>query len=322
MIGETRAELRGSRPLVEEPDRRVVADEIDIVTKPSQLTARGSVQTRFVPAARGSSSDAAGPGAATADGAALPFTPGVPVDVLSDGAVIKQDDKTAEFTGHVRARQAERALSSAKLFVNDADKTARAEGSVTVRTFREEKPATAISPPAVVATPPGGVAAKSPKVATGPTGGVVRVPVQIDADSLFRDDVHHLTRFEGHAIYREPSRRLNADRITIEGGSGGAPATTTAEGHVVTDGDGKHGTGDRAVHRAADKTVTLEGTDRPAQVFEAATGRSWRGPSLTWVQTPDSIPVVTGTSGRSRIVGSTGSPRDGVGKPTDRGKPR
>ena len=51
--GVAAAELRGGRPVVEEPDRRVVADEIDIETKPSQLAARGAVQTRFVPAARG-----------------------------------------------------------------------------------------------------------------------------------------------------------------------------------------------------------------------------------------------------------------------------
>src|SRR5262249_25500091 len=155
------------------------------------------------------------------------------------------------------------------------------------------------------------------------TGSVVKVPVQVDADALFHDDVHKTTRFSGHAVYREPGRVLRADTLTLEGGSGGTPATTRAEGHVVYQGEGKRGTGDTAIHHEETKTVTLEGRERPAQVFETTSGRSWRGPSLTWVQAPDSIPVVTGTSGRSRIVGSISSQqRDDVGKPADRGKPR
>ena len=145
----------------------------------------------------------------------------------------------------------------------------------------------------------------------------------VSADALLHDDAHKITRFSGHAVYREPARVLMADSITLEGGAGGSPSTTRAEGAVVYEGEGKRGTGDLAVHHEEGKTVTLEGHDRPAQVVEQATGRSWRGPSLTWVQAPDSIPVVTGTSGRSRIVGSiTSQQRDGVGKPADRGKPR
>ena len=151
----------------------------------------------------------------------------------------------------------------------------------------------------------------------------MKVPVQVDADPLVHDDVRKITRFVGHAVYREPGRRLAADTITLEGGARGAPATTRAEGHVVYEGEGKRGTGDLAIHRGADRTVTLEGHERPAQVLETASGRSWRGPSLTWVQAADSIPVVTGRIGPIRIVGSTRSqPRDEVGKPTDRRKPR
>ena len=360
MVGETHVELRGARPVVEEPEHRVVADEIDYETRPSQLTARGSVQTRFVPAARGevkagkgaeASGDQNGgktgdktgeaPGVkgedrsapAPADksaSGALPFTPGVPVDVLSDDAVMKQDEKTAEFSGRVRARQIDRAISADYLLVNDTDKTARADGSVSVRSFREERapgPAAASgAPTASNATPVRAVTApgaSGPGAASPGTGPVVKIPVQVDADALFHDDIHRTTRFSGHAVYREPGRVLRADTITFEGGSGGTPATTRAEGHVVYEGEGKRGTGDSAIHHEDTKTVTLEGRDRPAQVFETASGRSWRGPSLTWVQAPDSIPVVTGTSGRSRIVGSISSQqRDEVGKPADRGSPR
>ena len=374
MIGQTRVELRGARPVVEEPEHRIVADEIDYVTKPSELTARGSVQTRFVPSPRaGAKTDrAADPGASAVPGAragskseaipgappekagspavkdtgsgGLPFTPGVPVDVLSDTAVMKEDAKTAEFTGHVRARQTDRALSAGHLIVDDSDKTARADGSVVVRSFREESaPAAATTPATATSTSPAGtgpdVPARSPASpanaaipaappppaggASKPSGAIVKIPVQVNADTLLHDDVRKLTRFGGHAVYREPGRLLTADAITLEGGSGGTPQTTRAEGHVVYDGEGKRGTGDLALHQSDAKSVTLEGHERPAQVLEAASGRSWRGPSLTWVQAPDSIPVVTGTSGRSRIVGSISSQqRDDVGKPADRGKPR
>src|SRR5262249_32020935 len=325
MVGETHVELRGARPVVEEPEHRVVADEIDYETKPSRLTARGSVQTRFVPAgdaakpgkgtdakgdesanadAKGDKSanaDAKGDKSASADAkgdksanatadksgdktsavpaeksagsSALPFTPGVPVDVLSDIAVMKQDEKTAEFSGRVRARQTDRALSANHLLIDDTDKTARADGSVSVRSFREEHapsgPAAASGPASAPASAAGGgatpvsivTASGAPSTAGGSsiTGSVVKVPVQVDADALFHDDVHKTTRFSGHAVYREPGCVLRADTLTLEGGSGGTPATTRAEGHVVYEGEGKRGTGDTAIHHEETKTVTLEG---------------------------------------------------------------
>lgn len=355
MVGETHVELRGARPVVEEPEHRIVADEIDYETRPSQLVARGSVQTRFVPTSRGESrgdkdgetrverSSEAPPSTAgsasrsatppvpsgkSAASGALPFTPGIPVDVLSDTAVLKQDAKTAEFTGRVRARQVDRALSADHLLVDDTEKTARADGSVSVRSFREEKPSApatgaAGTPAATRPIAGGGTAAGALPGAAPSSGSVVKIPVQVDADSLVHDDGRKVTRLAGDAVYREPGRTLKADSITLEGGSDGTPATTRAQGHVVYEGEGKRGTGDLAVHHEEDKTVTLEGHERPAQVLEIASGRSWRGPSLTWVQATDSIPVVTGTSGRSRIVGSISSQqRDDTGKPADRGKPR
>src|SRR5262249_8904042 len=100
-------------------------------------------------------------------------------------------------------------------------------------------------------------------------------------------------------------------------------AEVVAEGSVRFAGEGKKASADWARQNAQQRTVTLEGRERPAEVVETATGRAWRGPSLTWPLTPDSIPTVSGELGRSRIVGSPpGSGREQVGQQTDRGRPR
>src|SRR5262249_43808087 len=139
--------------------------------------------------------------------------------------------------------------------------------------------------------------------------GAQTVPVHASSDSLFRDDAAALTRLEGHAVVREPGRALSADTIVATGGAdAAAPSVTTARGHVVVEGEGKRGEGDTAVHRAGEQTITIEGSDRPAQITETATGRIWRGPALTWSQAPDSIPHVSGERGRSTIVGASPRP--------------
>ncbi len=226
------------------------------------------------------------------------------MDTSSEQAEFRDGARTALFTGKVVARQAERALSAARLLVNDADRTVTAEGSVGLRTFRREDGRAASSAAGPAPSPP--AAAAKP------------VPVHVVADRLFHDERAKSTRFEGHAVYREPGRALAADRITMVGGAGGEASRTSAEGHVTVDGDGKTGEGDRAEHDAASRSITLTGTDRPARVTETATGRTWRGPSLTWSLTPDSIPVASGEAGRSTITapGPAGK-RNVIDRPTD-----
>ena len=280
-IGETRVELRGSRPRVEEASRTLVANEIDLArgagdeagsSGESLVTARGAVRARFTPRTESSGG---------------PFAPGEPVETSSDQAEFRDGARTALFTGKVVARQAERALSAARLLLNDADRTATAEGAVGLRTFRSE-------------ALPAGASAGAPAPASR-TAAAKPIPVHVNAEALFHDDRARTTRFEGHAVYREPGRTLAADRITMVGGPDAEASKTAAEGHVTFDGDGKKGEGDRASYDASARTITLTGTERPARVTETATGRTWRGPSLTWSLAPDSIPVASGESGRSTI---------------------
>lgn len=284
-LDETHVQLRGMRPRLEEPDRVMVGDEIDLLFEPSRVEGRGSVRTRFVPR-DGSTSG--------------PFEPGEAVDIASGQATLTEQPSRAEFQGTVVARQGERALTAARLVLDDAKKTVTGEGGVSLRAFREDAPSTA---PAV------------------------RVPVRIDGDSFLHDTATGSTRFEGHGVYREPGRTLFADCITTARSQSEAgtrePSEVTAEGHVIIEGDGKRGMADFARYRSDQRSVTLEGRQRQAELVDTTTRRTWRGPALTWVLTPDSIPVVTGDSGRSRIVGSaTGPGQDRVGKNADRQRSR
>lgn len=278
----TRIALRGGRPSVSEPERTITADAIDADDGSHTLDARGAVRTqikpRGAPAAAGSGPEVAGL-----------FTTGAPIAIASDTALLKERDKTATFTGRVIARQEDRALSSDTLVVDDIAKSAKADGSVNLRTFRRESDPATSAPPAA--------------------GGGKLVPVHVTSDHLRHDDAARLTVFEGRAIYREPGRTLRADRITLRGAEAAdSPSETLAQGHVVVEGDGKRGTGDEALHRARERTITISGSTTPAQVTEVASGRSWRGPSLTWSLTPDSIPVAAGSLGRSTITGAAPRP--------------
>lgn len=296
LVGEERTELRGGRPRVVEGERSLVADEIDVTSRSGQLEARGSVRTHFL--------------AAAGSGTTL-FSAAEPVDVASDAARLDKASRTALFTGSVIARQGERALSAASLSVDDARRTSHAAGGVSARTFRieneDERERPAGEPPTARAA--------------------VRIPVRIDAETIDVDESARTVRFDGKPVYREPGRRLAARRITMTGGLGDemgkGPTETLAEGDVVFEGDGKKGSCDVATYRSAERTIVLEGRDRLATLVEVATGRLWKGPSLTWVLGADSIPTVSGTSGRSKVVGSAPSPgRGAVGKQTDGRAPR
>jgi lipopolysaccharide export system protein LptA len=282
-IGETRVELRGGRPEIREPERTLIADEIDVVTEPRQVTGRGSARTRFVPTRT----------------QAGPFASGEPVQVASAQALLREKPRGAEFTGGVIARQNERALSSQSLVLEDAEKSAHAEGSVSLRSFRIES------------------SAAKPPIAP------VKIPVQIDSDRMVYSDASKTSRFDGHALYREPLHRLSADSIATTGESSDHPSEITAEGTVRFEGEGRTGRSDAAVYRSEQKTIVLTGKTQPAEVRETATGRTWQGPALTCVLTADSIPVVTGDLGRSKIFGTVAEPgREQVGQPTHRRKPR
>jgi lipopolysaccharide export system protein LptA len=264
----------------------MVADELDVVAAPRQVTGRGSVRTRFTPAR---------------DQSAGPFAAGEPVQVSSDRAVLRDAPRGAEFAGSVIARQTDRALTGQTLTLNDSDRTAHADGSVSLRSFREESSASKSAPPAAP----------------------VRIPVQIDADRMTYSDAAKTSRFDGHALYREPSRRLSADTLSTAGGGADRPGEITAEGSVRFEGEGKTGRADEAVYRSEQKTIILGGKTQPAEVREIATGRTWQGPSLTCLLTADSIPVVTGDLGRSKIFGSVAGPgREQGGQSTQRRTPR
>src|SRR5439155_12797434 len=154
----------------------------------------------------------------------------------------------------------DRALSAQTLHLRNTEKTVNAEGRVIARTFRFEN------------------ARRSEDAQRQ-----VSVPVQIVSDTLLYDGAASIARFEGHAVYSEPGRTLHADRIVTKGSAAGqGPTEATAEGHVSFEGEGRKGRSDKATYRSAERTITLVGLERPAQVVERATGRSWRGPSLTW----------------------------------------
>lgn len=306
---ETRAELRGGRPVLQEPGRSIVADEIDLLAQPRRVEARGAVRSKFMPR----------------EGAVVgPFAPGEPVDISSERALFTEAPSRGDFQGKVLARQGERALTAPHLVLDDSQKIAMGDGGVSVRTFREEAPRPAQAGSKGAPSGPASTASTAPLTAPR---AVVRIPVQIEADSFVYDSARKTTRFEGHAVYRESGQRLLADRIVGAGSNptqdATSPSEIIAEGHVVLEGVGKRGSADYARYRTDQRIATLEGRERQAELVDTATGRTWRGPSLTWVLTPDSIPVVTGDSGRSRIVGSaTGPGQDRVGKKADRGRSR
>lgn len=343
LIGETIAELRGGRPRLAQGERVLIADEIDLDQSAGTIRARGSVLSRFIPESRRTSG---------------PFAPGEAVEIVSDRALLKRNERTGEFEGSVLARQADRALGAASLFLDDSQTAARASGNVRLRTFRFENADPQGSQPAVGpaaerlsresgnaqgSQPAGGAAPgrlsqessaganarggpvipPASEPAKAPRRGPVRVPVQISADTLVYDGKTDTTRFEGHALYTEPGRTLSAQRITtLGGGEGNDAKEVTAEGAVTVEGEGRKGTADSAYYRASDRTLTLSGRERPANIVETATGRSWRGPSLTWVLTADSIPIVSGESGRSSVVGPAAPSGAGIGKQALGRKPR
>ena len=188
--------------------------------------------------------------------------------------------------------------------IDDSARTAAGSGGVTASSFRiESAPARAQS----------GVAS-----AAG-----VRVPVRLDAETFGYNESSGEAVFEGRAVYREPGRSLSANRITMPRAADETKRDTIADGSVRFEGDGRKGRGDYARYRGSERTIVLVGRSAPAEVVETATGRFWKGPSLTWTPGADSIPIVSGESGRSTVGGSSRSPGSRTsGEQTDGRKPR
>ncbi len=179
----------------------------------------------------------------------------------SDTLRMTMADRVATLEGNVRAWQKENVLRSAKLTLNDTERTIRAEGNV--RAVFRRRPAGLPS------------AASKPKA-----GGET---VSATGDVLTHRESERMVRIEGNASMVSGSWSMNATVADIRLTKDRAVESAEARGSVVLEdrATSRRGEGSLATWRPETETVTLEGA--PATALDGKRNRM-TGARLTFRQ--------------------------------------
>jgi lipopolysaccharide export system protein LptA len=187
---------------------------------------------------------------------------GEPYYSQSDTLRMTMSERVATLEGSVRAWQKENVLRSAKLVLNDAEKTIRAEGNVRA-VFRRR---------------PSGTAAA---VAGKPKAGAETVSAA--GDVLTHREAERKIRIEGNASMVSGSWTMNATVADIRLTKERAVESAEARGSVNLEdrATARRGEGSVATWRPETETVVLEGT--PATALDGK-GNRMTGARLTFRQ--------------------------------------
>ncbi len=185
----------------------------------------------------------------------------------SDTLRMTMADRVATLEGNVRAWQKENVLRSAKLTLNDTERTIRAEGNV--RAVFRKRPA-------------------RPSAASKPKAGVETVSAA--GDVLTHRESERTIRIEGNASMVSGSWSMNATVADIRLTKDRAVESAEARGSVVLEdrATSRRGEGSLATWRPETETVTLEGT--PATALDGKRNRM-SGARLTFRQGRSQVDV-------------------------------
>lgn len=197
---------------------------------------------------------------------------GGPLFSESDTFRLTDGRKHLQLAGNVRAWQKENVLRSETLYVDNADRSVRAEKNVHVF-FRRD------------------VAGRTP----GRTGGARgSETMNASGDVLTHREAEGFVRIEGHAEVISGAWQMTADVTDLRLAADRSIEYAEARGSVILEdrSQHRHGEGTKATWRPQTEIVTLEG--RPATAVDGKGNRS-TGALLTFRQGRSQVDVETGT---------------------------
>lgn len=193
----------------------------------------------------------------------------------SDTFRLTDGRKHLQLAGNVRAWQKENVLRCESLYVDNADRSVRAEKNVRVF-FRRD-------------------AAVRPSGQTGASGGSGNSEtINASGDVLTHRETERFVRIEGHAEVISGAWQMTSDVTDLRLGAGRSIEYAEARGSVILEDRSQHrrGEGTKATWRPQTEIVTLEG--RPATAVDGKGNRS-TGALLTFRQGRSQVDVETGT---------------------------
>jgi lipopolysaccharide export system protein LptA len=197
---------------------------------------------------------------------------GGPLFSESDTFRLTEGRKHLQLAGNVRAWQKENVLRCETLFVDNADRSVRAEKNVRVF-FRRD-------------------ASVRTSGRTGVSAG--SETINASGDVLTHRESEHFVRIEGHAEVISGAWQITADVTDLRLGADRSIEYAEARGSVILEdrSQHRHGEGTKATWRPQTEIVTLEG--RPATAVDGKGNRS-TGAFLTFRQGRSQVDVETGT---------------------------
>jgi lipopolysaccharide export system protein LptA len=197
---------------------------------------------------------------------------GGPLFSESDTFRLTEGRKHLQLAGNVRAWQKENVLRCETLFVDNADRSVRAEKNVRVF-FRRD-------------------ASVRTSGRTGVSAG--SETINASGDVLTHSESEHFVRIEGHAEVISGAWQITADVTDLRLGADRSIEYAEARGSVILEdrSQHRHGEGTKATWRPQTEIVTLEG--RPATAVDGKGNRS-TGAFLTFRQGRSQVDVETGT---------------------------